>query len=112
MQQTDRIVIQIDNTTILANGRIIINDVPSVIVDSHTMVPIRVITETLGGRANWNADTKEVTLNIDGKELSMAVGKIIDGFNIAPVILNNHIYVPVRYVAEAAGAKGQILARL
>ena len=107
VEQTERIVMQIDNTTILANGRTIVNDVAPVIVDNRTMVPIRVITEILGGTAGWNGETKVVTINIDGKELSMTVGKTIDGFDTAPVILNSRTYVPVRYVAEAVGAKVQ-----
>ncbi len=105
VEHKDRIVMQIDNTTILANERIINNDVPPVIINGRTMVPIRVITETLGGTARWDADTNTAALSIDDKELTMTVGNIIDGFDTAPVILNNRTYVPVRYVAEAIGAK-------
>ena len=68
------------------------------------MVPIRVITETLGGTAQWNADTRTVTLNIDGKTLAMTIGQTISGFDAAPIILNDRTYVPVRYVAEMLGA--------
>ena len=53
----NKIVLQIGNRNILENDTTITNDVAPVIVDNRTMVPIRVITETLGGTAHWNADT-------------------------------------------------------
>ena len=100
-----KIVLQIGNRNILENNRIITNDVAPVIVDNRTMVPIRVITETLGGTAHWDADTQTVTLNIDGKTLTMTIGQTISGFDTAPIIRNDRTYVPVRYVAERLGAK-------
>ena len=99
-----RVVMQINNRNILVNNRTITNDVAPVIVDNRTMVPIRVITETLGGTAHWNADTQTVTLNIDGKTLTMTIGQTISGFDTAPIIRNDRTYVPVRYVAEMLGA--------
>ena len=99
-----RVVMQINNRNILVNNRTITNDVAPVIVDNRTMVPIRVITETLGGTAHWNADTRTVTLNIDGKILTMTIGQTISGFDTAPIIRNDRTYVPVRYVAERLGA--------
>ena len=98
-------MLQIGNRNILDNNATITNDVAPVIVDNRTMVPIRVITETLGGTAHWNADTQTVTLNIDGKTLTMTIGQTISGFDTAPIILNDRTYVPVRYVAERLGAK-------
>ena len=101
----NKIVLQIGNRNILDNNATITNDVAPVIVDNRTMVPIRVITETLGGTAHWDADTQTVTLNIDGKTLTMTIGQTISGFDTAPIIRNDRTYVPVRYVAERLGAK-------
>ena len=98
-------MLQIGNRNILENNRTITNDVAPVIVDNRTMVPIRGITETLGGTAHWDADTQTVTLNIDGKTLTMTIGQTISGFDTAPIIRNDRTYVPVRYVAEMLGAK-------
>ena len=105
-----RIVMQINNRNILVNSKTIVNDVAPVIVGDRTMVPIRVVTETLGGTADWNADTRTVTLHIDGKTMTMTIGEIIDGFDVAPVILNNRTYVSIRYVAEKLGANVQWMA--
>lgn len=97
-----KIVLQINNKAVTVNGKSVQSDVAPIIVDNRTMVPIRVITETLGGTVDWNNRT--VTLNIDGKLLQMTIGQTIPGFDAAPILKNNRTYVPVRYVAEALGA--------
>ena len=88
-----------------ANDRIFYNDVAPIIVDNRTMVPIRVITELLGGTADWNEETKEVTLTIDGKEIKMTVGVVLEKYGVAPVIINGRTYVPIRFVADELGAE-------
>lgn len=87
------------------NGRAFYNDVAPVIVDNRTMVPIRVITELLGGTADWNEATKEVTLTIDGKVIRMTVGVVLEKYGVAPVIINDRTYVPIRFVADELGAE-------
>ena len=87
------------------NGRVFYNDVAPIIVDNRTMVPIRVITELLGGTADWNEATKEVTLTIDGKEIKMTVGVVLEKYGVAPVIINDRTYVPIRFVADELGAE-------
>lgn len=99
-----RVVLQIGNKNVVINNRTVTNDVTPVIVDSRTMVPIRVVTEALGGSADWNEAARMVTLTIDGKVLRMTIDQTIDGFDAAPVIINSRTYVPIRYVAEALGA--------
>ena len=100
-----RIVMQINNKNILVNGSTITNDVAPVIVGDRTLVPIRVVTELLGGSADWDNDTRTVTLKIDGKTMNMTIGKPIPGFGTSAVIMNDRTYVPVRYVMEKLGAE-------
>ena len=88
-----------------ANDRIFYNDVAPIIVDNRTMVPIRVITELLGGTADWNEETKEVMLTIDGKVIRMTVGVVLEKYGVAPVIINDRTYVPIRFVADELGAE-------
>lgn len=107
----ERIVMQIDNNSIVVGTNTITNDVPPIIYHDRTMVPIRVITEMLGGVANWNAVTSTVTLDFPGRTLTMTVGKQIPGFDVAPIIKNDRTYVPVRYISEAIGANVEWLAQ-
>ena len=100
-----RIVMQINNKNILVNGVTKVNDVAPVIVGDRTLVPIRVVTELLGGSADWDNATRTVTLKIDGKTMNMTIGKPIPGFGTSAVIMNDRTYVPVRYVMEKLGAE-------
>lgn len=98
------IIMQIGNKNIIAYGKTIVSDVAPLIVNNRTLVPIRIVTETLGGTADWNADTKVVTLNIDGKTINMQIGVALEKYGVAPIIIDNRTYVPIRFVAEELGA--------
>ena len=101
------ITLQINNKEIKVNDKTFTNDVAPVIVNDRTMVPIRVVTETLDGKVAWDAKTSTVDLMIDGKALSMTVGKMLADFDTPPVIMNERTYVPMRYIAEKLGADVQ-----
>ena len=101
------ITMQIGNTDVSVNEDVIKNDVAPVIRNDRTLVPIRIVTETLGGKVDWNDTTKEVTLNIDGKEIKMTIGVILEKYGVAPMIINDRTYVPIRFVAEELGAEVQ-----
>ena len=101
------ITMQIGNTDVSVNEKTITNDVAPVIVNDRTLVPIRIVTETLGGKVDWNDATKEVTLNIDGKEIKMTIGVILEKYGVAPMIINDRTYVPIRFVADELGAEVQ-----
>lgn len=79
-------------------------DAASVLVNGRTMVPIRIITESFGGKVTWNEAAKEVILTIDGNVIRMTVGKTFAAYGVAPMIQNGRTYVPVRFVADQLGA--------
>ena len=98
------LIMQIGNLHMTVNGKAFTNDVAPVIMNDRTLVPIRVVTETFGGSADWNALTKEVTLNLDGKTIKMTVGQTINKYGVAPMIIDGRTYVPIRFVADEMGA--------
>lgn len=101
---TKTIVLQIGSTAALVDDQAIINDVAPVIRNDRTLVPIRVITEALGGQVAWNEAAKEVTLTVNGKEIKMTIGKVLEKYGVAPVIIGGRTFVPVRFVADELGA--------
>ena len=101
---TKTIVLQIGSTAVLVDDQAIINDVAPVIRNDRTLVPIRVITEALGGQVAWNEAAKEVTLTVNGKEIKMTIGKALEKYGVAPVIIGGRTFVPVRFVADELGA--------
>ena len=98
------IKMQIGNNAVSVDDKEINNDVAPVIVNDRTLVPIRIVTETLGGDVEWNDSTKTVTLNIDGKTITMTIGVELEGYGVAPEIINDRTYVPIRFIAEELGA--------
>ena len=98
------VVMQVGSKTMFVNGKTYEKDAAPVIMNDRTLVPIRFVTESLGGTVAWNAETKEVTLVIDGKEIKMTIGKTIEKYGVAPVIINGRTFVPVRFVADELGA--------
>lgn len=98
------IKLQIGSRIVNVDNEAVIYDAAPVIRNDRTLVPIRIVTETLGGKVDWNGVTKEVTLNIDGKEIKMTVGKTLEKYGVAPVIIDGRTFVPVRFVADELGA--------
>ena len=101
---TKTIILQIGSTAVIVDDQAIINDVAPVIRNDRTLVPIRVITEALGGQVAWNEAAKEVTLTVNGKEIKMTISKVLEKYGVAPVIIGGRTFVPVRFVADELGA--------
>lgn len=86
--------------TILVNGENVESDVPPLLVDGTTYVPIRAISEALGATVNYDTETKVATIALDEKTVTITPnGK--DVF----IVKNDRILVPVRFVSESFGKK-------
>ena len=68
------------------------------------MVPLRIVTEALGGTPRWDDTNRVAYLYFDDITLRLPMGvEIPDGLGV-PVLLNNRVFVPLRYVSEMIGA--------
>ena len=95
---------------IMVSGKEIKPETPAYIENGRTMVPLRFISEALGEKVDWNAETKSViigdnkaVLAIGSKELD-ANGKKI-AIDSPAVIKNSRTFVPLRAISEILGAK-------
>ena len=93
-------------------GKTTSNDVAPVIKNSRTMLPARFVAENLGAKVSWDEEKglvtvtgKDVTIlltidsdkaTVNGKEVSLDSPAFIE---------NDRTYTPVRFIAEALGAK-------
>lgn len=59
------VVLVIDNSEALVNGKKVTSEVPPQIIGGRTMLPLRFVGENLGLNVKWNPDTK--TIDIDGQ---------------------------------------------
>jgi len=100
-----------DEISISLNGEPMVLEEQALIVNGRTLVPVKFIFEPLGLNVSWNGDTRTATgtkenliieMTIDNPEVSInGVKQTID---VAPMIINDRTYVPLRFVAESTGA--------
>lgn len=97
---------------ILINGQEVVSDVAPAIIEDRTMVPVRVISEYLGARVDWNPSERSVTVNMAGDVLVLFIGKKTAYFNdaerkldVAARIIGGRAMVPLRFIGEALGAQ-------
>ena len=101
-----KIELTIDHPVADVNGRPVVKDVPSRIVDERTLVPARFILQHMGCGIDWNGDTRTVIVTLpDGRVLTMPVDEPIPGFGAAPMIEDGRTLVPVAYIAYAMEAQ-------
>lgn len=106
-----------DEITVIVNGNKIESDVPAMVINDRTMLPMRAIFEKLGANVTWMEDEKlifategpnMVVMQIDNPVMSVQrIGE--DGIKIveldtAPFVYNDRTLVPVRAAAEALEA--------
>ena len=58
-----KITATINNTNAYVNGALKTLNVPPVIIDGRTLVPVRFIATALGANVEWNSETKTVVIN-------------------------------------------------
>ena len=108
------ISLQIDNPNMTIDGQT--SEIDSgfgtkpLIVDGHTLVPIRAIIESVGGSVEWNHDTKEVTLKYDNNVIRLVIDSTeaylndkTEKLDVAPAIINNRTMLPIRFISEGFG---------
>ncbi len=82
-----------------------------IIKDGRTLLPIRVLIESLGGTIKWNAKERKVTITLNGRSIILWIGKktaVVNGnkvqLDVAPIIINGRTYLPLRFISENLGA--------
>lgn len=101
---------QSNEIKIVVNGKEIKSETPAYIESGRTMVPLRFISEALGEKVEWEADTRTViigddkaSLIIDSKEIK-SKDKTIQ-IDSPAVIKDSRTFVPLRAISEILGAK-------
>jgi hypothetical protein len=93
------------------NAKSVPFDQPPIMENNRVLVPFRAIFEAFGAEVEWDSNTKTVTAQKDGLEMSMQIdnntitinGKTI-ALDVPPRLINSRTLVPVRAVSEGLGA--------
>ena len=96
--------------SVFVNGEPLESDVPPIIENERTLVPMRAIFEALGAEVSWDNDTATVTAKKGGDTLSITIGSNIlykngaaTELDVPAKIVDERTLVPVRAISEAYG---------
>lgn len=80
--------------------------------NSRTMVPLRIVSEQLGAKVNWDANTRMVDITKGNTQIHVPIGSDhaeVNGQAVnldAPaVIKDSRTFVPLRFIGESMGAQ-------
>ncbi|PYI54360.1 stalk domain-containing protein [Paenibacillus flagellatus] len=96
---------------VVVNGSFV-HEFRGYVENETTMAPFRGIFERLGAPFRWNGDERTVTAELNGRTVLLrpdVATATVDGepvaLSAAPRIVDGHLYIPLRFVAETFGAK-------
>jgi hypothetical protein len=87
------------------NGIERIMDTVPFVTNGRTMVPLRFISGALGADVRWVSAARTATIELDGIVLNIVPSELLPGMDVAAVIVNGRIMVPLRFVLEELGAE-------
>lgn len=101
-----------NNITVQLDGKTLNFDVQPQLIGGRTMVPLRMIFESMGATVDWNNDTQTVTayneryfVQATINDSNMKVNGEMKALDVPPLLVGGRTLVPARFVAEAFGAK-------
>lgn len=96
--------------SVILDGKVLSFDVPPMLVNDRTMVPMRAIFTALGAEVDWDEESQTAISVRDGVAIRIQIGSAqmeADGVAVpldAPAMLvNDRTLVPLRAVSEAFG---------
>jgi len=92
-------------------------DVPPIIIDNRTLVPIRLVSEMMGASVEWDSETRTITIESSTSERPQIHGflnRIEYGGNVAYIFGTMHAgrpeWFPLHPIAEEAMARSDVFA--
>ena len=111
-KENNEIILTIGSQKISVFGREIKNDVAPKIVNDRTMLPIRIVAESLGGTVTWNGELQRVTIQKGADVILITIGAdtaYVNGtavkLDAAAFVENGRTYLPLRFISETLGAQ-------
>jgi hypothetical protein len=110
-----------EKATLMEKGKVTLLpplEAPPMIVQGRTLIPVRVLAETMGMEVSWVSVGQYIWLDRDGVRLELQIGRnyawkyALDNpekrekleMDVPPMIVNNRNLLPLRFVTENFGA--------
>ncbi|MCD8237887.1 MAG: hypothetical protein LUC92_00915 [Clostridiales bacterium] len=104
------VVMTVNSNVMTVNGEEQQLEQAPIIIDGRTLVPVRAAVEAIGGEADWNSETREITITKGTDVINMTIDSktaYLNGeetiLDTAPVIINSRTCMPIRFIAEGLG---------
>ncbi|BDI33069.1 hypothetical protein CCAX7_51200 [Capsulimonas corticalis] len=104
--QPEAVIVTVNQQRVAFNG-----PGPIMIGGDSVFVPLRGVFEQLGGQVQWESATQVITGARPGHQFRIRIGSdqaLVDGtqrtLTVAPRVINETTYVPLRFASEALGA--------
>lgn len=105
------IILLVDSPMCFVDGELkSVGDVAPTIVNDRTLVPVRFLTESLGGTAKWDDNTATATLECEGNTIDVPIGKnkiVVNGdehtLDVGAELISDRTMLPLRAIGEALG---------
>ena len=102
----------VDYIQLIVNDRDLTALASPMIVNGRTLVPIRFVSEEIGATVMWDGEKRTVLVQKEGKSVFLRIDKHLIDYNhgalfqlsdVAPLIINDRTYVPLRLISNALG---------
>jgi hypothetical protein len=110
-EHLDKVTV-IDGKRVKVKGNHVKFDVPPVIKEGRTLIPVRAITEGLGAKVEWDAETSTITITKGDAVIVLVLGSnevYVNGdlviIDVPAGLINNRTFVPIRFIAQTLGEK-------
>lgn len=107
-------ILQIDNPMVTING--VQKEIDPgygtrpLSLNGRTLLPVRIIIESLGGRIGWVQNDRKMTINIGNTNMEFWIDKkqftvngVAKNTDVAPQIINSRTFLPLRVILENLG---------
>lgn len=98
--------------TLVLDGEVLETPDPPVIRNGRTLLPAKILFETMGGTVSWNNDLRETTIELNDTVVQLRIDNpvaLVDGvemtMDVPPTIINSRTYVPVNFAATNLGCE-------
>ncbi len=110
---TEAAAVQSDAIRLMVDGRDITEAAAPRIVNGRTLVPVRFVSEELGADVVWNNDDRTVSITKGSRSVLLRIDSRLVKYmdrdtvynlcDVAPKIINDRTFVPLRLVGNALG---------
>ncbi|TFE30062.1 N-acetylmuramoyl-L-alanine amidase family protein [Cohnella luojiensis] len=97
---------------LILDGKALQPKVPPIVMDKSVMIPVRIATESLGYKVDYDNNKKQVTVSNSKKKLVMTLDKptaYLDSMPqqmvLPPTLKSNNILIPLRFLGDSLGVQ-------